>query len=1057
MMTRRLNVPNDGAPMLLSNYSIRFRVAVFVLVGVLSVAGTIAYLTLPREGAPAITIPFVFVTAIYEGTAPEEMEKIVTIPIEKQLKDVEHIKEMRSTTREGMTLVQIEFDAGNDIDRAKQQVKDKVDLARPDLPDDLDEPMVQAINFSSDVPIMILALSGQADLARLRFLAEALEDEIESLPGVKDVTISGVQEREIRIEVDLFKLATYEIPLGLIMQRVAAENRTVSAGNLEAGVSKFQVRVPGEFALARDLRDLLLIDRPAGPVYLSDVAAVIDTTKDIDSIARLNGETALSLTLRKRTGINTVRLADAVQASLSAFPLPPGVRLTTVFDESRYVRMMVSELENNVASGFILVVLVLCLFMGFRNSLLVAIAIPLSLMIGFVVLAVMDQTLNMIVLFSLVLAVGMLVDNGIVIVENIYRNQALGMSRVDAARTGAAEVAWPVLTSTATTLAAFGPLLFWPGIMGQFMGILPETLIVVLTSSLFVALVVNPAVCSVLIRPAKRHLRTGALGEPDHPIMDYYERFLHLAIRYPGRTIMTGIVMLVASVVLYARFSPGVELFPDTEPKNATVSVRFPQGTRIDHTDAAMRRIEAGLTAFQDIAFFLTTVGQGSAVGDISIGGGAAHEGRIHIEFADQSLRQGSSRELVDRIRDMVGRIPGADVTVERQKEGPPVAAPIAIELAGDDFDTLSGLARDAMRLVETIDGLVDLQDDIDDALPELQFHVDRQRAALVGLNTDAIGAFLRTAIFGSEVSRYRVGQDEYDISVRLPVAQRDTAGLMDRLWIPLADGRRIAMSSLGSVIYAGGRGAIHRKDQKRMVTITGNNRKDVGVDVIQKEAARRLAGMSLPRGYRIAFTGEDKEKRESMAFLGKAFFVALGLIFVILVMEFNSILLPGIVMTSVVMSLMGVLLGLNICRMKFGIIMTGVGVISLAGVVVNNAIVLIDCITQRILSGVDEVTAVIQAGRLRLRPVLLTAATTILGLIPMAIGYSLEVHTWPPRLVAGSETSDWWAPMAVVVIFGLAVSTLLTLVFVPTLYLINRHIERRLMGSNQETPSVNP
>jgi len=1036
--------------MLISDYAIRFRVAVFVMMVVLAIAGTISYITIPREGTPDITIPYVFLTATYEGTAPTEMEKLVTIPLEKTLKDAANIKEMRSSTAEGFALVSIEFLAGQDIDRAKQEVKDKIDMARPDLPADLDEPVVQAINFSSDFPILITALSGGADPSRMKYLAEAMEEDIETVPGVKDVSISGLREREIRVEVDLRRLATYGVPIEVVMARITRENKTVSAGNVQLGGTKFQVRVPGEFGRADEIGRIMLLDRADGAVYVSDVADVTDTFKDADSVARLNGEPALSLTMRKRSGINTVSLVEEVQKRLKAFPLPNGVRLTTVFDMSDYVRMMIAELENNVFSGFALVFVVLLLFMGTRNSMFVALAIPFSLMVAFVIMSMMGESLNMIVLFSLVLAVGMLVDNGIVIVENIYRNRNLGKSALEASLIGTAEVAWPVTTSTITTVVAFLPLLFWPGIMGQFMGFLPRTVIVTLLASLFVALVMNPAVCSVLIKPVGAHVRTGVLGEPDNAWLRAYERFLRRALGHPGKSMVIGLLALIASIILYARFGKGVELFPETEPRNATVQVRFPQGTRLERTDETMLGIEKLLGRYEDIKFYLTTVGGGGAVGDVSMSSGAKpHEGRIHIEFKGSAERKGNSLELVEEIRKDIGVIAGAELKVEIQKEGPPTAAPVAVEISGDEFDELNHISQEVIRRIETVPGLVDVQDDFEDALPELQFHVDRNRAALFGLDTDAVGNFLRTAIYGSEVSKFRAGDDEFDITVRLPETQRDTGKVLEQLWILTLTGKRVPVSSLGGIEYVGGRGSINRKDQKRMVTVTGNNQ-GRGVDLILKDVRERLTDLPLQRGYTIGYAGDTKEMAEAMAFLTKAFWIALGLIFVTLVMEFNSLFMPGTVMTSVIMSLVGVLVGLLVCNMRFGIIMTGVGVISLAGVVVNNAIVLIDCALQRRRGGATVIESIVRAARLRMRPVLLTASTTILGLVPMAVGWSMDIHTWPPTFSAGSETSSWWAPMAVVVIFGLALATVLTLVFVPVLYVATNRISAwfsRLIG----------
>ncbi len=1015
--------------MILSNYAIKFRVAVLVFIVVLVIAGAVSYLTLPREGSPDITIPYVFVTAYYEGTAPEEMEKLVTIQLEKQLNNVEDIKEIRSTSAENVSSIVIEFLAGEDIEQAKQRVKDKVDLAKPDLPPDLDEPVVDAFNFSSDFPVYIFTLSGATDPERLKNLAEDLQDRLEQIPGIHSADLAGVREREIRVEIDLPRMIAYRIPLGQVMKRISEENVTVSAGNIEMAGDKFQVRIPGEFQMVSELRDILLAEREGRPIYLTDIATVTDTFKDVASISRLNGETCVSVSLKKRAGENSVALIRTVKRILAENRLPPDVKLTEVMDESDYIKSMIEELENNVFSGFLLVVVILLIFLGVRNALFVGLAIPLSMLVAFTIMAMRGTTLNMIVLFSLVLAVGMLVDNAIVIVENIYRLRTLGLSRREAARQGASEVAWPVITSTLTTLVAFWPLLFWPDIMGQFMGYMPRTLIVVLLASLFVAMVINPAICSFLIqvRPKEAH-------ETTHWFVVGYEGLLRAALKHRVPVLLLGFAFLILSVQVYARFGNGVELFPEVDPRNATVSVKFPQGTSIERTDVVLQGVEKNLAHHPDIKFFLTTVGEES---QMSMGGGstATHQGSIHVEFVDSADRKTNSLALIDLIRNEVGVIPGAEVKVEKAEEGPPTGAPVAIEISGDDFELLEQLASDITRAIETVPGLVDLQSDLEKALPEIQFHVDRHRAALLGLGTQEIGQFLRMAIYGIEGSQFRSDEDEYDITLRLPENQRNTMNLLDQIFIPVPmGGAPIPLSSLGRLEYTGGRGAIQRKQQKRVVTLTGNNQ-DRGVDKILEDVKERIATVPLPQGYTVEYTGDTEEMRDSGIFLMKAFGVASGLILVILVIQFNSILLPLIIFFSVILSMIGVMWGLLLCNMRFGVIMTGVGVISLAGIVVNNAIVLIDCIRQRREEGMDATEAVVMAGRLRVRPVLLTASTTVLGLLPMAIGYSLEIHQWPPKIIAGAESSAWWAPMAVAGLFGLTVATVLTLVLVPAMY----------------------
>ncbi len=1016
--------------MILTTYAIKFRTAVFVFIGVLVVMGAVSYNTLPREGSPDITIPQVFVTAIHPGTAPEDMENLIAIPIEKRLNELGTVKNINAMAADSVVVFTIEYLAGVDVDTAIQRVKDKIDLARPDLPDDLDEPVVEGLNFSTDIPIMRFALSGDPDQERLKSTAEYLQDEIENISGVKEARIVGTREREIRLEFDLQRLVAYNIPLTDVMALIAKENVTMSAGMLEVYQNKVQVRVPGEFVLASDLRDLVVVERGGRPVYLRDIASVSDTYKDLETVSRINGETAVSIEVFKRAGENSVALIDEVRQFIDPTKLPSDIHITIVQDDSKDIRDMLAELENNMVSGFFLVIVVLLIFMGRRNSLFVGLAIPFSMLLSFTIMQLMGITMNMVVLFALILAVGMLVDNGIVIVENIYRLHCEGLSRIEAARQGSAEVAWPVATSTLTTLAAFSPLLFWPDIIGEFMSYIPETLIITLTSSLFVALVINPAICSVLIKKGKKNFDDNRTEF--HPFVRSYESALRGALKHRGLLLVVSILILYLSGQLYGRYGEGVTLFVDTEPRAAQIELRYPEGTAIEKTDATMKQIEQAVSGFEDIEFILSTTGQGMGSG-FSEGSGGTYLGSFYIKFVDEKERSGSTSRLIQKFRDAIGQIPGAEIKVEQLQEGPPQQPPVNIEISGEDLELLNDIATEVKRSISQVPGLVDLRSNYESALPEFQFIVDRKRAGVLGLDTETIGFFLRTSIYGTESQRkFRAGEDEFDITVRLPRLNREQFGLLDEIYIPVQDAEPVPLSSLGSFEYTSGRGVIRRKNQKRVITVSGNKDGRETAELLT-DVIPIVSQMKLPPGYSIAYTGDNEDQQESSAFLMKAFFLALAGIVVVLVLQFNSVLLPFVILLSIILSIIGVMWGLLLTRMHFSIVMTGVGIISLAGIVVNNAIVLVDCINQMSQKGLDTTEAVIHAGRLRLRPVLLTAVTTILGLIPMAIGFSFDVHTL--RFTAGGATSAWWAPMAIAVIFGLAVSTMLTLILVPLMY----------------------
>ncbi|MEI6972014.1 MAG: efflux RND transporter permease subunit, partial [bacterium] len=851
------------------------------------------------------------------------------------------------------------------------------------------------------------------------------------------------------------------------------ENSTVSAGNLETARGKVQVRVPGEFTNVNSIRDIVIKLNDGRPIRLSDVADVSDTFKDLTSVSRVNGQPCVSVNVHKRAGENADRMIKRVKKVLFASPLPPGLKITVVEDQSDMIRLMIEDLENNIISGFLLVVIVLFLFLGWRNSILVGLAIPFSMMFGFALMSVMGMSLNMIVLYSLVLTVGMLVDNAIVIVENTYRHHCDGEDKITAAKNGVAEVAMPVINSTLTTVAAFLPMLYWPGIMGQFMSFLPQTVIIVLMASLFVAMALNPAFCSVFItRPA-------IVDSHDEPgkwrrFTMRYEAVLRLALRHRWLCLMIGFAFLFFTMAMMARYSKGNELFPETSPRRASIDIRYPEGTDLKTTDDTIRTIERILAGYcrtddkapagaakskgpgKDIKFYLSSVGS-SAGSHLSSGQGAPHLGSIQMEFVDFAERQGDTAALIGRIRDEMGSFPGAQVRIEPEEMGPPTGAPVSIEIAGEDFDVLSELADKIKDTIRDIPGLVDLQDNIEDARPEIQFRVDRERAAMLDLDTASVGYFLRTAVNGEEVSKYRAGEDEYDITVRLRENQRQSVQLLKQVYIvtPGEHGVGVPLASLGAFSYEGGRGQILRKDQKRMVIVSGFTQ-GRGEDKIIEDVRTRLEAIQLPRGYTVAYAGDNQEKIEAGAFLLKAFLVALALIALLLIMEFNSILLPLIVMVSVILSIMGVMWSLMAFGLKFGVIMSGIAVISLAGVVVNNGIVLIDCILKRKAQGISATEAIVIGGRLRLRPVLLTAIATVVGLFPMAAGWSIDFHSFPPSFAASSETSAWWAPMAIGVIFGLGLATVLTLIQVPVMMSMIESLAdflRRRFGRHLESP----
>lgn len=745
--------------------------------------------------------------------------------------------------------------------------------------------------------------------------------------------------------------------------------------------------------------------------------------------------------MKKRTGENIIAVADQVFALLEGARdlVPEGISLEVTLNQSKDIRRMVGELENNILTGLILVVAVLFLFLGLRNSFFVALAIPFSMLLSFVVIQALGMTLNMVVLFSLILALGMLVDNAIVIVENVYRHMQEGNGRVKAARIAASEVGWPVISSTLTTLCAFFPMIFWPGIMGEFMKFLPITLIITLSASLFVALVINPVLCAgfMRLRPKELHPQ-----EDRTLIVRLYRRTLEIALNHSLLVTLAAFWLLIGVSAFYGKFGHGLEFMPDTEPNRAYVEIKAPEGTRLDSTDALVRQVEKMALAERDIRFVTGEAGVAPSGEAGAESGGQSHMGKVSMEFVERIDRRESSDAVLERLRRALADFAGAEIKVEKEQHGPPTGPPINIEISGENIETLQALVAQARKLIAEVPGLVDLKDDFARAKPEIQILVDREKASLLNLSTSEISNMVKAAVSGSKLGNYRYGQDEYDIVVRLPEDRRQRLVDIENLLIPTPGGDPIPISTVATIRLAAGFGSIRHLDQKRVVTISANTLGRNSNEVL-KEVQAQLVELKLPGGYQLAFSGEQEEQQKAIDFLGKAFLAALFLISLVLVTQFNSLSQTLIVMTSVILSLTGVLIGLLITVTPFGVIMTGIGVISLAGVVVNNAIVLIDYINQLRAQGLPLREALIRAGTVRFRPVMLTAVTTILGLLPMAVGVSFDFRSLSWEI--GGESAEWWGPMAVAVIFGLTFATLLTLVVVPVLYkLMARWMEKK-------------
>lgn len=1112
-----------------TSFAVDHSTSMVVLLVIIGILGLVSYRATPKESFPEIEIPMIGVTTVYPGVSPADMESLVTRPLEDELSTISEIKELTSSSTEGISSVVAEFETTVDMEDALQKVREKVDLAKPELPDEAEDPIVSEFDFS-EVPIMQVNLSGEYGLVRLKDIADDLQERLEQIPEVLRVDVRGGLEREVQVDVDLPRLQFYGLAISDVIDAIASENVNIPGGSIDVGRSKYLVRVDGEFEDPALIEELVVTAEGGQPVYVRDVASVDFGFAERESFARLDGSPVLTLDVIKRSGENLIATADEVKIALAEFePLfPPTTVVKITGDQSIDIEMMVSSLENNIISGLLLIVAVLLFFLGLANSGFVAVSIPSSMLLSFIVLNLLGISMNMVVLFSLILALGMLVDNAIVVVENIYRYMEEGWDGPWAAKKATGEVAVPVIASTATTLGAFAPLIFWPGVTGEFMGYLPKTLIVTLTSSLFVALVIVPVLCALFMkvdneerRPMTRATRFTLVGgaalaliaiagvnvltaglllvtalavwalyhfvlasasvafqERTVPAMlRGYERQLRWALNHRWTVVAGSVGVLAVTVAAFTQFNSGVEYFPeDIPPKQVFADVELPVGTRADATDEIVQRIEQELLSVEGRADWKSTVatsgGGGGSGMDMSGQGGPAgpNAGRVTLSYVDFQDRQYDGFETLAWMQANVGTdVAGAEITVEQLQEGVPSGAPVNIEISGEDPNELENLSDRVLEILRNdpiVQKLVGLESDLDAARPELAVLVDRENAARYDLSTSDVGRAIRGAIQGIEAAKYRTGSDEYDIIVRLAPEYRRELDQLSELTVMADGGRQIPLSSVAEWRVGDGYGTIRRKDQERMATISSDVAAGLNSNAVLAEVQtvlQEFASTELPPGYTIEYTGEQQDQDEAQDFLGGAFLTALLLIAFILISQFNSVVKPVIIMTSVMMSTGGVLLGLMVFRMPFGVIMTGVGIISLAGIVVNNAIVLIDYIDiLRDRDGMDRREALVQGGRTRFRPVVLTATTTALGLVPLAVGLNFDFFglfaALQPELFWGGEQAAWWGPMAVAVIVGIIFATFLTLVLVPVMYSLvddfTRSFKRYFVPDEEEDDS---
>lgn len=1020
--------------------------AVFVFAFLIVVMGFVSYSSLPRESAPEIKQPKIFVNTLYMGVAAVDIEQLVTKRIEEEIEGTEGVKDIKSTSKLGLSAIEVDFNSDVEVETALRRIREKVDVAKAELPADAEEPIVKELNFS-DQPIFIAVLSNTGGLEIIEKTADRLEEKFKRVPGVLDVNIAGKLEKEVAITIDPARMKLFGLNFGDISKAISEEHKTIPGGELKSDATQFVLSVTGEIKDPSQFANILIKNK-GKQFKLSDFAHVAFTYKDPETLSRINGTPSISLSVTKRSGENLLRIVDDIKAIMDEEKndFPDGTEFEYSYDESLNIKNMVSDLENNILSGLVLVFAVTLFFLGFYNAIFVGMAIPFSMLISFFVLQASGITLNMVVLFSLVLALGMLVDNGIVIVENIYRHTTLNKTVIEASIDGTKEVAMPIVASTATTILAFFPIVYMPDIMGEFMSYIPKTVIIVLSASLFVGLTLNPVFCSRFLKPMDKDINEG--GKAFNKFQGFYLRSLEWALNHPIATISMSLVSVFSSFVVYGALGTEPVFFPQQDPQVGIIEIETNQGSPVKVTDSIVKNIETLIPGWEtkiSLDNYQTTIGRGNGQG---VQGNESHKATIRLgykTFVEKDSLDTWGAATQEEAKNSLMNFTGASILVTEIQGGPPTGHDVSFEVTGRDYGVAGGIAQKVKRIIEKYPEFKLVDFDYEEGKPEIRIEIDREKAARIGVRTTQIANTIRQAMHGGIMGKYREGKEEYDIVARYEKEYRNEIPDLHTLEI-VHEGNRIPLSSIASIKQQAGPGVIKRKNLKRTIEIFGDFKADVETkDKIRTEIDQAVAEITVPEGYYLG-TGEGQAvQNEAQAFLLQAFMIAIFLIAILLIVQFNSITQPLIIMASVFLSLGGVFWGLTIMQDTFVIIMSGIGIISLAGVVVNNAIVLIDYTNLLIKDGMDYAAAIREAGKTRLRPVLLTAITTVLGLFPMAAGIGFDFFSF--SVVWASESAVFWEAMAKAVIYGLIFATLMTLIVVPTLLSVDFRFQNWLKG----------
>jgi len=1104
-----------------TSWAINNKTSIYVLAILISILGLMNYYFIPKEQFPQVVIPYIIVNTPYPGTSPEDIENLVTRPIEKQLKSIADVKKMTSNSVPDYSSIVVEFDPKLSIESAKQRVRDAVDKSKTDLPSDLpDQPQILDVDLS-EFPVMYINISGNYSLDKLKKYADIAQDKIEGVKEITRVDIVGALEREIQINADIFKMQAARVTFSDIERAVANENLTISGGNMNINGTKNTVRLKGQFLKVETLRDIVVHSSSGAYVKLSDIAEIKDDFKEQESFAHLDGKNVITLNVIKKSGANLLdasdHIKDIVDNELKGKDFPADLTLTVTGDQSRFTRNTLEELNNTIIIGFILVTIVLMFFMGFTNSFFVGLSVPLSMAVAYLVLPGIGFTMNMIVMFGFIFALGIVVDDAIVVIENTHRLHRKNPDIEVAAKMAAGEVFMPILSGTLTTLAPFFPLAFWPGIVGQFMHYLPVTLIITLFASLFVAYIFNPVFAvsfmqheyddetdgksewrkirkflivvfgiSLLFYATKMfgianflmlvillvvayhyaiRFWIKAFQERLWPsLMDFYERSLRYALRGKRALWMLGsmILLFFFTIFLIGIVKPTVLFFPNSDPNNVYVYIKMPGGTDQLVTDSVTRMAEKAVYNIlgkdnPDVESIISNVTIGVEEQGFTSAGKPFNKGKISVNFVENKLRTTgkSTTQYMEMMRKEIKDIPGAVITVDKNKMGPPTGKPINIEVTSENLENLVADAysfRDYLASLR-IPGVEELKTDFAMNSPEIIIDIDRDRAMREGLTTGQIGLEIRTALFGKEVSKFKQDEDEYPITLRYRKVTRENINSLVNLIITYRDMnsgqlRSIPLSTVAKINYSTSYAGIKRLNQKRVITVYSNVISGYSANDIVPKIEKLAANFNKHEGTSFKLTGEKEDQNETSAFLLKAMIIALGIIFFILITQFGSVSKTIIILSEVIFSIIGVLLSVMMFHMDLVIMMTGLGVVALGGIVVRNGILIVEFCDVMKKRGFRTREAIVQAGKTRITPVVLTAAATMLGLIPLAVGMNINFVTLftelNPHIYFGGDNVAFWGPLAWTIIFGLSFATFLTLIFVPALYYMDYVVRLR-------------